>query len=552
VIDFGTTMSCSTSWARRARPPAFDNPAAWKALQAQGIFRGSGAKPGKIAFLFPGQGSQYINMGGAGRSVSRSVAQVFKDADVVMTPILGKPLTSYIFADAADPEAMKRAELTLMQTAITQPAMLTMDTALYKLLAEYGFAPDMVMGHSLGEYAALIAAGIMPFAHALEASAARGAEMTKVSMDDNGWMAAVMAPLEVVEATLKEVDGYAVAANINSYNQAWSAAPARPSSRPSASSRRRASGACASPSATPSTPRSWRRPASRCARCSTGCASAPKLPLVANVTGDIYPTTVEGIKDILELQIASPVQWVKGLETMYREGVRTFVEVGPKRALKGFRRRCAGHKPDVWSLLTNHPKNGELESFNQALCGLYAAGYGVEGRGARGAGRVESVVPVVAASTSQTQEVKESATMPQPVTPMPTCAGAGSAPGAGSRTTSQAAQRPSQLAPRPSLRPQRRTGRLHRHHRHGAGLARRQQVVMDPDNAMRILRGEQFVDLIPERFRREMATRRITRLVKSEDGSGSFEVIDNSDDVIKLAGRGGSSTWKPNTACRAS
>jgi acyl transferase domain-containing protein len=55
-----------TSWARRARRAGFDNPAAWKALQAQGIFRGSGAKPGKIAFLFPGQGSQYINMGGAG------------------------------------------------------------------------------------------------------------------------------------------------------------------------------------------------------------------------------------------------------------------------------------------------------------------------------------------------------------------------------------------------------------------------------------------------------------------------------------------------------
>jgi hypothetical protein len=206
--------------------------------------------------------------------VNRSVAQVFKDADVVMTPILGKPLTSYIFADAADPEAMKRAELTLMQTAITQPAMLTMDTALYKLLAEYGFAPDMVMGHSLGEYAALIAAGIMPFADALEASAARGAEMTKVSMDDNGWMAAVMAPLEVVEATLKEVDGYAVAANINSYNQAVVGGASKAVEQAIGLFEKKGFRPCASPSATPSTPRSWRRPASRCARCSTGCASA--------------------------------------------------------------------------------------------------------------------------------------------------------------------------------------------------------------------------------------------------------------------------------------
>ena len=64
---------------------------------------------------------------------------------------------------------MKQAERDLMQTAITQPAMLTLDTAIYKLLGEYGFHPDMVMGHSFGEYGALIAAGIMPFADALEA-----------------------------------------------------------------------------------------------------------------------------------------------------------------------------------------------------------------------------------------------------------------------------------------------------------------------------------------------------------------------------------------------
>ena len=73
----------------------------------------------------------------------------------------------------------------------------------------------------------------------------------------------------------------------------------------------------------------------------------------------------------------------------------------------------------------------------------------------------------------------------------------------------------------------------------GLGLPGANKSVMDPDNALRILRGEQFVDLIPERFRKEMAGKRITRLVKSEDGSGSFEVIEDTDDVIKLAGRGG-------------
>jgi 3-oxoacyl-(acyl-carrier-protein) synthase/NAD(P)-dependent dehydrogenase (short-subunit alcohol dehydrogenase family) len=395
----------------------------------------------------------------------------------------------------------------------------------------------MVMGHSLGEYAALIAAGIMPFADALEASAARGAEMTKVSMDDNGWMAAVMAPLEVVEATLKEVDGYAVAANINSYNQAVVGGASKAVEQAIGIFEKKGYRAQRIP-VSHAFHTKIVAPASKPLRkvLDRLRVSEPKLPLVANVTGDIYPTTVEGIKDILELQIASPVQWVKGLETMYREGVRTFVEVGPKRALKGFVDDVLGTKPDVWSLLTNHPKNGELESFNQALCGLYAAGYGMEGRGARGAGRVESVPVAVAAPVQQV--VKESTTMTQPVTDSSNALG---------QALLQALQQLSggsaPLATRPSpLQYDRNdepagsiviTGT-------GLGLPGANKSVMDPDNAMRILRGEQFVDLIPERFRREMATRRITRLVKSEDGSGSFEVIDNSDDVIKLAGRGGS------------
>ena len=194
------------------------------------------------------------------------------------------------------------------------------------------------MGHSLGEYGALIAAGIMPFADALEASAARGAEMTKVSMADNGWMAAVFAPLEVVQADPGSIDGYVVAANINSYSQCVIGG-GQPSGgdRPSRRFTQKASARCASLSAMPSTRRSSRRPAAPLRKVLDRFTSAPpQLPLVANVTGELYPTTVDAIKDILELQIASPVQWVKGLETMYANGVRTFVEVGPKKALKGF------------------------------------------------------------------------------------------------------------------------------------------------------------------------------------------------------------------------
>ena len=89
-----------------------------------------------------------------------------------------------------------------------------------RLLAAYGIQPDMAMGHSVGEYGALVASGALPFEDAMEAVSARGREMTRVALEDNGGMAAVFAPLEEIERTLKTIDGYVVIANINSKSQA--------------------------------------------------------------------------------------------------------------------------------------------------------------------------------------------------------------------------------------------------------------------------------------------------------------------------------------------
>ena len=128
------------------------------------------------------------------RDVEPIVAETFAEADRIMTPLLGKPLTDYIFIDEDDAEAMARASEDLRQTEITQPAVLTVDVALTRMLAAYGITPDMVMGHSLGEYGALVGAGALSFADALEAVSARGQGMANVDVDDNGTMAAISRP----------------------------------------------------------------------------------------------------------------------------------------------------------------------------------------------------------------------------------------------------------------------------------------------------------------------------------------------------------------------
>ncbi|MDX1414466.1 MAG: SDR family NAD(P)-dependent oxidoreductase [Candidatus Promineifilaceae bacterium] len=534
VIDFADHAQLLDRLNKTRKVMGFDNPQAWKAVEAQGIFRGSGAPKGKIAFLFPGQGSQYVNMGRELKELSPVVAKVIEEGDEVMVPILGEPLSDHIYVDPDNSSAVMQAQFGLMQTEITQPAMLTLDIAILKLLAEYGFKPDMVMGHSLGEYAGLIAAGIMPFADALEATAARGSEMSKFDLEDNGKMAAVLAPYEVVMATIKEVDGYVVPANINSYSQCvigGSSAAVEAACKLFEDKGYRAimipvSHAFHTKIIAPAS-EPLREVLDRLR------IYSPQLPLVANLTGEFYPQTPEEIKDCLQSQVASPVQWVKGLETLYDAGVRMFVEVGPKRALRGFARDVFSDKDDVQALMTMHPKTGELESFNQALCGLYAAGY---------MGQNGTATHIV--SEEKAQELKSS-TPAVKQEPAPSADNIMPSIAVISQVVAQAVQQAmAQVVPASgaankaydrNLPPQGSiiiSGT-------GLGLPGAEKPVMDPNNAMRILRGEQFVDLIPERFRNLMVEKRITKLVKAADGNGSFVTITDPGEVIKLAGRPG-------------
>ena len=380
AIDYGDPAELTDKAGRAAAALARGSPQLAKMLRARGIFLGHGPAP-KVAFLYTGQGSQYANMLRELCETEPIVGQTFAEADRIMTSLLGKPLTSYIFIDQNDPAAVARLERQLLQTEIIQPAVMTADLALTRLLAAYGIRPDMVMGHSVGEYGALMAAGALSFGATMDAVSTRGWELSRLDITDIGAMAAVMAPLDEIERTVASLDGYVVMANINSNHQAVIGGAT------TAVEQAVAKFVDAGRTA-------MRIPVSMAFHTSIVAPISgpvkkelarlglrpPVLPIVANVDGEFYPVSgtdadvTERMLDILGRHIMSPVQFIKGLRTLYDAGARVFVEVGPKKALQGFADDVLGEDPDVFSLFTNHPKFGDIPSFNAALCGHRGSG----------------------------------------------------------------------------------------------------------------------------------------------------------------------------------
>ena len=546
AIDYADAADLADKCGKALK--AFDENQAgrWKALRAKGIFLGRGPSP-KIAFLFAGQGSQYVNMLQSLRASESIVAETFATADEVMLPLIGKPLSECVFLDKNDEAALVLAEQNLKQTAVTQPAVLAAETALARLLGAYGIAPDMVMGHSLGEYGALVAAGAISFEEALRAVSARGNEMTKCALDDNGIMAAVFGPTDEIQRILSTIEGYVVIANINSTKEAVIGGSTE--SVQKAMEAVRAAGYRAQQlQVSHAFHTNIVAPASdSLAQVLRGMRlQPPGIPIIANVTGSFYPMGPGVVPEMIQLlgkQVASPVQFVKGLNTLYEAGARIFVEVGPKRVLYGFVEDVLGERDGVIPLFTNHPRIGEAASVNLALCGLYAAGLGV---GAASSASVrQAPIEIVSSSPAPVQTPKREASVAAPpIAPKPMEQRVPVIPQAGGLLGSERYVELGHLFAEflergfqvySSARPVRSPARICVT---GAalGLPGVDQV-FDDANIDRILRGGQFIDPVPEQLRHAMVEKNITRLVKTEAGEGRFETIESLDDVIKLAAR---------------
>lgn len=278
---------------------------------------------GKTAFMFPGQGAQYIGMGKGFYEKEASARELFEKAG----KITGLDLPAICF------EENDR----LSVTEYTQIAMITVESAILKVIEEKGIRPDVTAGLSLGEYGALVASGILREEDAFAIVRRRGIYMQE-AVPTGGTMAAVLGvSAEVIEEVCQSTEGIVSVANYNCPGQIVITGEADAVNKAGETLKEKG--------AKRVIPLQVSGPFHSCMLKGAGerlrkdlervRLSDFTIPYVANLTAE-YVYSVENIADSLEKQISSPVKWQQSVERMLADGVDTFVEIGPGKTLSGF------------------------------------------------------------------------------------------------------------------------------------------------------------------------------------------------------------------------
>lgn len=276
----------------------------------------------KKAYVFPGQGSQFPGMAKDLYESNETAREMLEKAN----EILGFRITDIMFEGTADD---------LKQTKVTQPAIFLHSVVLAKCLPD--FAPDMVAGHSLGEFSALVASGAMDFEEGLRLVSIRAQAMQKACEANPGAMAAVLAlPTDKIEEICSGCDGIVVAANYNCDGQVVISGE-REAVEAACVKMKEAGAKRALPLPVGGAFHSPLMESAR-AELSEGIEKAafktPVCPVYQNVTAKAT-SDAEEIKANLLAQLTSPVRWTQSIRSMLQDGAAHFIELGPGKVLQG-------------------------------------------------------------------------------------------------------------------------------------------------------------------------------------------------------------------------
>jgi len=346
------------------------------------IYYGSGRHPGNISFVFPSQGSQYVGMG-------RDLACIFPEAletiEKANEKYKGKSrLSDFIYpVPALSKEEKAAQEENLKSTDIAQPAIGVVSLAMLKILRRFGIKPDVTCGHSFGELAALCAAGWIDEDTLYFLSNCRGQLMAKAGRNNNhdsGSMLAVKAPLDILDELISDSTLDLILANRNSPDQGVLSGSTKAILQAEEICRKKGF-------------KTVKLPVSAAFH-STFVKDAQKpfaghlkdikitpsdIPVFSNTTGLPYPLEPEKVKKMLGEHLLRPVDFKSEIENIFKSGVKTFIEIGPRSVMSGLVKSIlAGQSFISIAMDRSSGTRFGVSDLAATLCHLASLGYPVE------------------------------------------------------------------------------------------------------------------------------------------------------------------------------